>query len=112
MKTLNNDCFYFGGMLKNKVVFMYEKENFNKSVGSFLKNNRNLSGLSGQEVSKLMRLSQQQISRYENGQSSLTVYQLSMYLKVLDLTWLDFVFSVIENEKPDWDSIFKGVRAR
>lgn len=91
---------------------MCEKEKFNKLVGVFLKNNRSSSGLSGQELSKLLRLSQQQISRYENGQSSLSVYQLSVYLKVLNLSWFDFVFSVIENENPNWESIFKSELSR
>ncbi|ENY6783454.1 helix-turn-helix domain-containing protein [Providencia rettgeri] len=40
-------------------------------------------------------MSQQQISRYENGQSAISIDSLHTYLKVLGKDWLDYFRSVI-----------------
>ncbi|MBW5407593.1 helix-turn-helix domain-containing protein [Morganella morganii] len=82
------------------------KKNFNKQLGLFLKERRKNSGLTGRELSKLINISQQQISRYEAGATSLTVCQLHYYLNALDLSWFDFVLFVVENGCFDWERIF------
>lgn len=88
---------------------MCHKKFFNKKVGDFLKESRNSVGLSGREMSEIVRISQQQISRYENGLSSLTVYQLDDFLKKNGISWLDFVFFLMEQDKGkerNWDDVF------
>ncbi|OAT18262.1 hypothetical protein M983_3239 [Proteus myxofaciens ATCC 19692] len=53
--------------------------------------------MTGQQLAKLMNISQQQISRYEIGTTPITFDQLQEFLLVLDKRWLD-VFKFLENE--------------
>ncbi|MEX6285780.1 helix-turn-helix domain-containing protein [Providencia hangzhouensis] len=84
------------------------KKNFNKQLGLFLRKGRWNSGLTGRELGKLMNISQQQISRYEAGITSLTVCQLHHYLNVLNLSWFDFVLYVMESQSTDWGTLFNN----
>ncbi|WP_272518383.1 MULTISPECIES: helix-turn-helix domain-containing protein [unclassified Providencia] len=66
-------------------------------VGCFLRKARKDKNLSGKEIAKLINVSQQQVSRYETGITSLTLDQLDQYLFVLDKKWIE-LFKYIEFE--------------
>ncbi|WP_265498989.1 helix-turn-helix domain-containing protein [Providencia rustigianii] len=53
--------------------------------------------MTGKQLAKLMHVSQQQISRYETGRTSLTLEQLSQLLFFLDKSWGELI-QVIETE--------------
>ncbi|MCB6145587.1 helix-turn-helix domain-containing protein [Providencia rettgeri] len=50
--------------------------------------------LTGKQLAKLMDVSQQQISRYETGKTSLTIDQLSHLLRLLDKNWVELILFV------------------
>ncbi|MGJ3355450.1 helix-turn-helix domain-containing protein [Providencia sp. Je.9.19] len=72
-------------------------------AGRFLRKARKDKNMTGQQLAKLMHVSQQQISRYENGKTPLTIDTLSQILKLLDKTWPELIFFVQEESKFDKD---------
>lgn len=58
----------------------------NKKLGSFLKNERISNSLSGAELAKKLNISQQQISRYENGKNNIPVKFLITYCNALHIS--------------------------
>lgn len=68
-----------------------------RSVGIFLRQARRDKNLTGKELAKLIHVSQQQVSRYEIGNTSLTLDQLEKYLIALDKKWSDLL-KYIERE--------------
>ncbi|MEQ5306297.1 helix-turn-helix transcriptional regulator [Providencia rettgeri] len=80
------------------------KERINITIGEFLKESRKNKNMTGRELAKLMHVSQQQISRYETGQTKLTLEQLNMLLVLLGRSWSE-VFHIIEDEyEKEWIS--------
>ena len=69
-----------------------ERKKFNDKVGVFLKKCRNERSLSGAEVAKKILVSQQQLSRYERGDSAIGLFQLDKILQVYGVSWDRFVF--------------------
>lgn len=72
------------------------------SVGLFLKEIRKEKNITGKQLAKLINISQQQISRYETGASSLSLDQLNEILIVLDKRWIelvDYIDNVSEKTK-------------
>ncbi|HGV3501864.1 TPA: helix-turn-helix domain-containing protein [Providencia stuartii] len=67
-------------------------------AGFFLRKSRREKNLTGKQLAKLMRVSQQQISRYETGKTPLTLDQLHQLLSLLDKSWVDLILFV-QNEK-------------
>ncbi|MBQ0536703.1 helix-turn-helix domain-containing protein [Providencia huaxiensis] len=65
------------------------------ATAKYLKSARIEKSLTGTELGKLLNLSQQQISRYENGQSAISIDSLHIYLRALGKDWLDYFRSVI-----------------
>nr|WP_314266691.1 helix-turn-helix transcriptional regulator [uncultured Moellerella sp.] len=53
--------------------------------------------MTGKQLAKLMNISQQQVSRYEIGITSITLDQLEEFLKILNKEWSD-VIEYIEKE--------------
>ncbi|MDK3009847.1 helix-turn-helix transcriptional regulator [Providencia rettgeri] len=72
-----------------------EVNNLSYYAGVFLRKSRKEKNLTGKQLAKLMHVSQQQISRYETGKTSLTIDQLSQLLNILDnkLGWTNNVCS-------------------
>lgn len=71
----------------------------NQIVGDFLRKKRKEKMISGTEMGRLIHVSQQQVSRYENGKTNLTIEVLSNYLTILNISWIDFIYSVgLESE--------------
>ncbi|HCT9108645.1 TPA: helix-turn-helix transcriptional regulator [Proteus mirabilis] len=66
-------------------------------MGSFLKKARKNQSLTGHQLGKLMQISQQQISRYERGESGINIETLDVMLNILGKNWSEFFFSVMIN---------------
>lgn len=66
-------------------------------AGIFLRKSRKEKNLTGKQLAKLMHVSQQQISRYETGKTSLTIDQLSHLLHLLGKNWVDLI-SFVQSE--------------
>lgn len=64
---------------------------FNKKTGLFIKCKRKELGLTGQDLAIILNVSQQQISRYENGTTNITVTLLNNILMILDSSWSEFL---------------------
>lgn len=64
---------------------------FNEKTGLFIKYKRKELGLTGQDLAIILNVSQQQISRYENGTTNITVTLLNKILMILDSSWSEFL---------------------
>lgn len=58
-------------------------------VGKLLRKKRQMLGLTGVELGKRLNISQQQVSRYENGSNQITVDRLYQYCMCLDMKEYD-----------------------
>lgn len=84
---------------------------FNRLTGAFLRRRREALNLTGHELGQMMHLSQQQISRYERGVNSMTLYQLHVFMQVLGFSWNDFFNHVIAlSATADKDGSLKHLR--
>ncbi|WP_156823124.1 helix-turn-helix domain-containing protein [Providencia sneebia] len=110
----NNDIKNDNLSLKNNNSIIISSDNqlqkniFSKAIGREIARLRKSKSLSGRELSLLLNISQQQISRYENAICNISIDNLMTVLVLLDISWNDFfqcVFTRIrENENKD---IFK-----
>ncbi len=66
--------------------------------------------MTGKQLAKLMNISQQQVSRYEIGVTSITLDQLEEFLKILNKEWSD-VIKYIEKESSIETKIDKNKRS-
>lgn len=76
---------------------MKSKHPLRIDIGLFLRKSRVNKSLTGFELGQLLNISQQQISRYERGETSISIELLDIMLKTLDKNWADFFFAVIAN---------------
>ncbi|MGG4610157.1 helix-turn-helix domain-containing protein [Providencia sp. Me31A] len=74
-----------------------------KNIGFFIRKSRLNKSLSGFQLGRLINVSQQQISRYENGNTSLNIETLNAIFKVLDVSWRDFLCKIFYVEVFDND---------
>ncbi|WP_109400749.1 helix-turn-helix transcriptional regulator [Proteus sp. TJ1640] len=77
-------------------------EPLRKIIGKYIKKARINKSLSGEQLGLLLNVSQQQISRYENAETSVNIETLYVILQTLDKNWEDFYYHVIreyENKK-------------
>ncbi len=77
-------------MMKNNILLR-------KDIGSFLRSARINKSLTGLQLGEILHVSQQQISRYERGETSINIETLDILLAVLDKDWPDFFFQVLAN---------------
>ncbi len=73
------------------------KELLRKDIGKFLKDARREQSLTGHQFGRLMQISQQQVSRYERGETGINIETLDVMLGILGKSWLDFFFFVMIN---------------
>ncbi|KPD03774.1 helix-turn-helix domain-containing protein [Moellerella wisconsensis] len=66
-------------------------------VGTFLRIARKEKKMTGKQLAVLMNISQQQISRYEIGITSITLEQLEKFLIILDKKWCDVIKFIEES---------------
>lgn len=71
------NIYYWFHMKKNKDLLK-------KDIGSFLQKARKNKSLTGHQLGNLMQVSQQQISRYERGETSINIETLDIMLDILD----------------------------
>lgn len=83
---------------------MKSKNSLRIDIGLFLRKSRINKSLTGLELGKLLNVSQQQISRYERGETGISIELLDLMLKALDKNWVGFFFSVIANHA---DEVYK-----
>lgn len=62
----------------------FTDEMLNDVASSFLKRVRKQNGITEGELAILLKISQQQVSRYENGKTKLTIGRINQYL---DIFW-------------------------
>lgn len=78
---------------------------FNKSlsidIGNFLRESRKDKSLSASQLGNLVKLSQQQVSRYELGITTINVEMLDLFLIALGKNWSDFFFAVMANHSSE-----------
>ncbi|QNH64642.1 helix-turn-helix transcriptional regulator [Proteus vulgaris] len=70
-------------------------EPLRKIIGKYIKEARINKSLSGEQLGMLLNVSQQQISRYENAETSINIETLYVILQKLDKDWGDFYCHVI-----------------
>ncbi|KLN95535.1 helix-turn-helix domain-containing protein [Moellerella wisconsensis] len=70
---------------------IYEDNQLSELAGIFFKNLRKKNRISEKELAALLKVSQQQVSRYENGKTQLTIVKINQYLTVFGLSWGDFL---------------------
>lgn len=75
----------------------YKDMDIIKQTGTFLRTARIERSLTGTELGNLLKISQQQVSRYETGKSNITINMLNDYLIILGKSWFDYYSSVISN---------------
>ncbi|WP_275076610.1 helix-turn-helix domain-containing protein [Providencia rettgeri] len=64
---------------------------FNKKIGCFIINKRKRMDITGRDLGVMLNVSQQQVSRYENGITNITVTMLNDILEILDVSWEEFL---------------------
>ncbi|ETO41121.1 helix-turn-helix domain-containing protein [Morganella sp. EGD-HP17] len=68
-----------------------ECKEFNRKIGAFLRKCRHERSLSGTAVAGQLMISQQQVSRYERGESAVGLFQLDRILQEYGVSWNRFV---------------------
>lgn len=74
----------------------------NKMIGQFIRESRLAKSLSGAEFGKLINVSQQQVSRYENGVTSLSIEALDNIFSALGINWSDFYQKIFHVHDDDF----------
>ncbi|EMT6576920.1 helix-turn-helix domain-containing protein [Providencia rettgeri] len=64
-------------------------------TGNFIKRCRISKSMTGKQLGEILNVSQQQISRYECGITSINIHTLQEILIALDKNWHDFFFSIL-----------------
>lgn len=64
---------------------------FNKKIGCFIRNKRKRMDITGKDLGVMLNVSQQQVSRYENGITNITVTMLNDILEILGVSWEEFL---------------------
>ncbi|MTC53599.1 helix-turn-helix domain-containing protein [Providencia alcalifaciens] len=65
---------------------MRESEQLSNNIGRMLKDYRRRTGLTGSELAKRINVSQQQISRYENGVNNISFDKLIILFNALEMS--------------------------
>ncbi|WP_350025033.1 helix-turn-helix domain-containing protein [Providencia rettgeri] len=67
----------------------------NVATGKFIRNKRVNRGFSGKALGVQLKISQQHVSRYERGVTSINLHQLNQILSILSVSWECFIQDVI-----------------
>ena len=77
------------------------KNSVSASVGRKIKDIRKSAGMSGEELAKKLGLTQQQISRYESGQSVMSIDTVVMIAHVLHVSVNELLSDYLTSEYSD-----------
>lgn len=76
---------------------MKVNNNLRINIGDFIRKARKDKSLTAKELGNLVGVSQQQISRYELGITSMNFETLEVFIYVLDESWESFFRNVIDD---------------
>ncbi|OAT25703.1 helix-turn-helix domain-containing protein [Proteus myxofaciens] len=65
------------------------EDSLNLFIGSYFKRNRKLKKISGKQLGTMLNLSQQQISRYENGNTPFTIELMIKLSEILNINTIE-----------------------
>lgn len=71
----------------------------NENIGLFIRSSRKSRGLSERDLAKLIFVSQQQVSRYERGVTSLSFGSILTILNVLNVSVDEFIEHIVKPEQ-------------
>lgn len=74
---------------------MKTEKNLREDIGYYIRKSRQEKSLTASQLGDLVKLSQQQVSRYECGITRINIDMLNVFLIALDKNWSDFFFSVM-----------------
>lgn len=77
-------------------------------TGNFIKRCRVSKSMTGQQLGEILNVSQQQISRYERGETSINIETLGRILSILDKDWSDFFLSVLVASTPSAEANYSA----
>ncbi|WP_272539738.1 helix-turn-helix domain-containing protein [Providencia sp. PROV197] len=83
--------------VKGKKIHFNEQNEFtlNKMIGRYIQRKRRNYGLTGNELARLIGVSQQQISRYEGGVTNITLPRLLVIINKLNVDIETFIIEFI-----------------
>lgn len=81
----------------------------NTLVGNYLRKKRIENDMTGAEVSELLHVSQQQISRYENGINTISFSLILLFLIKLNISVESFFVSLLKELENEGDIIDLGL---
>ncbi|HDN2510193.1 MULTISPECIES: helix-turn-helix domain-containing protein [Providencia] len=81
----------------------------NTLVGNYLRQKRIENDMTGAEVSELLHVSQQQISRYENGINTISFSLILLFLIKLNISVESFFVSLLKELENEGDIIDLGL---
>ncbi|MEQ4692891.1 MULTISPECIES: helix-turn-helix domain-containing protein [Providencia] len=74
----------------------YLADEINKKIGLYIRKIRKENSLSGCQLAMMLNVSQQQVSRYETGQTKLTFEIVDNILTILNKSWRDLFNTVMD----------------
>ncbi|HHR6132336.1 TPA: helix-turn-helix domain-containing protein [Providencia alcalifaciens] len=81
---------------------MMSEQEMRNRLGLYIRYVREQKRLSGSELAKRLNVSQQQVSRYENGVTTVNLCMMNKMVHALDLRWDEFIHQIIHAESPFW----------
>lgn len=92
---------------------MIPRAEFNQRLGSMIKAARRNAGIKRINVPRLFGFSSQQLSKYENGENSLSVYKMLQIFKLLKLPLLKTLENALKEKlEEDMSNYPEGMRSR
>lgn len=79
-------------------------------VGNYLRQKRIENDMTGAEISKLLHVSQQQISRYENGINTISFSLILLFLMKLNISVESFFISLLRELESEGEIIDLGLK--
>ncbi|HGN0870411.1 TPA: helix-turn-helix domain-containing protein [Providencia alcalifaciens] len=74
----------------------------NIRFGMYVQYMRKHKGISGAEFARRLNVSQQQVSRYEKGVTTVNLLMMEKIINALELRWDEFIHQIIYAESPSW----------
>ncbi len=79
---------------------MKNEQEMLRRFGLYIRYAREQKRLSGSELARRLNVSQQQVSRYENGESTVNLLMMNKIVHALGLSWDELIRQVIHTEFP------------
>ncbi|MDK7756339.1 helix-turn-helix transcriptional regulator [Providencia rettgeri] len=79
-------------------------------IGNYLRQKRIENDLTGEDISKLLHVSQQQVSRYENGVNTISFSLILLFLIQLNISVESFFVSLLKELESEGEIIDLGLK--